>query len=367
MKVALVHDWLNGMRGGEKVLEVLCELFPDATIYTLLYEPQYISETIRKMKVIPSPLLSKLPFAKSKYRYYLPLFPMFIEQFNLRDYDLVISTSHCVAKGVLTGSKTLHICYCHTPMRYVWDMYYEYFSKDSNNITSRFFIPFTATYLRLWDYSSQSRVDHYIANSKNIAQKIKKYYRRDAVVIYPPVDCELFNIQPGQPEDYFLIVSALVPYKRIDLAIQCFNQLGYPLKIAGVGTEFAHLKTISKSNIHFLGRIEGDQLRNLYCGCRAFIFPGEEDFGITPLEAMSCGKPVIAYGKGGVLETLIPGKTGILFSEPTGDSLKNGIRQFKNTAFDANTIRNHVLSFDRKLFKNRLKTTLLKISNIPLF
>lgn len=275
MKVALIHDWLNGMRGGEKVLEILCELYPDATIFTLLYDPNKVSETISRMKVISSSVLPRLPFGKSKYRKYLPLFPTLVEQFDLRDYDLIISTSHCVAKGIIPAPQATHICYCFTPMRYVWDLYHDYFSGERHNWLWNLFIPPTIHYLRLWDRLSSDRVDYFIADSQHVANKIKKYYRRDATIIYAPVDTLFFTPQPNNHStDYYLVVSAFVPYKKIEIAIQAFNQSGKRLKLAGHGPDFHRLNRIVKSkNIEFLGWVDDQTLRKLYAECRALIFP----------------------------------------------------------------------------------------------
>ena len=365
MKIALIHDWLIGMRGGEKVLECLCELYPEATIFTLLYDPAAVSDTIRKMKIVESPYLKKLPFGRNKYRYYLPFFPVMIEQFNLQDYDLVISTSHCVAKGVITKPETMHICYCFTPVRYVWDMYYDYFSNPFQRRISSYITPLVTTYLRLWDQSSKDRVDHYIAIARNIARKISKYYRRDASILYPPVDYDFFQPSPQVPSDYYLIVSALVPYKKIDLAIEAFNELKLPLKIAGVGPEMKKWQQLSQPNIEFLGWVDNPTLRELYSNCHALIFPGEEDFGIVPLEAMSCGRPVIAYGKGGQLETIQPGINGIFFQKPTKTSLIDAVRQFQTMEFDSILIRKSVASFRRDLFKQQFNDMIQQYIHHP--
>ena len=354
MKIAIVHDWLTGMRGGEKVLETLCEIYPDADIYTLIHIKGSVSEEIEKHKIFTS-FLQNMPLVKKKYRYYLPLMPKAIEKFELNEYDLIISSSHCVAKGIFPRKDALHICYCHTPMRYIWDMYDEYFSKGKANIFVRGVMGFLKPFLRKWDVESSKRVNYFIANSKNIADKIKKYYKKDAEVIYPPVDTEKFTPTNEIQEDFYLVVSAFAPYKRVDLAIKAFNILGYPLKVIGTGQEEKKLKRIAKQNIEFLGWQNEDSIRRYYSKCKALIFPGEEDFGIVPVEAMSCGKPVIAYGKGGALETVIDGITGVFFYEQTTDSLIEAIKKFEGIKWDSIEIRSHSLKFDKNIFKKKIK------------
>lgn len=352
MKVALVHDWLNGMRGGEKILEVVAEIFPDADLYTLLYEPQKVSPIINRLNVKTS-FIQYLPMSKRYYRYYLPIFPFAIERFNLKGYDLVISISHCVAKSVKTDA--LHICYCLTPMRYVWGFSKEYFNS------LYFFIKPILNWLRSWDRRTSVRPRYYFSISQNVANRIKKYYNRESIVIHPPVDTKFF-IPQEIDEDYYLIVSALVPYKRIDIAIDAFNRLGLPLRIIGSGTEYKRLKNRARSNIKFLGWQPDDVVRDSYARCKALIFPGIEDFGITILEAQSCGRPVIAYRGGGALETVNPGiPTGIFFDKQTPGSLIDAVRQFQKMHFDKHRIRQNVLRYDRTLFKERLRGEIEKI------
>jgi len=360
LKVAIVHDWLTGTRGGEKVLEVFCELFPDAPIFTLLYNPGTVSESIASHEIHTS-FIDKLPFKKNRYRQFLPLFPAAIEQFNLKEYDLVLSSSHCVAKGIIPSPNSLHLSYLHTPMRYVWDMYHEYFGEGRMGRFSRIIIPVFASYLRNWDVSSSNRVDWYLANSQHVANRIKKYYRREAHVLYPPVQTSLFKVHPSH-ENYDLIVSALVPYKRVDLAIQAYNQLERKLVIIGDGPEKRDLQKAAGSHIEFLDWQPHEVLADYYCKCRVLIFPGEEDFGIVPVEAMSCGKPVIAYARGGALETIInvdnsQGKkgTGLFFYQQNLEDLIDAIRRSDSIVWDSNFIYHHAMKFDREQFKNKLQ------------
>ncbi len=368
MKVALVHDWLTGMRGGERCLEVFCELFPKADLYTLVYVPGRLSPTIRAMKVRAA-WINRLPFIKRYYRYSLPLFPKTIESFTLRDYDLVLSSSHCVAKGILPG-RALHISYLHAPMRYVWDMHDLYFGRDANPL-ARWGMRLSRKYLQRWDLRSSGRVHFYLANSKYVAQKIKELYGREATVIHPPVDIERFYIS-DTPKSYFLIVSALVPYKRIDLAIEAFNELKLPLKIAGDGPLRKALEKRAGPNIEFLGWTEGEKLRDLYASCSVLILPGEEEFGITALEGQASGRPIIAYGKGGVLETVVPldgfdrsgarattalPATGIFFDQPSVSSLIAAVEEYYKyqQLFDPGFIRRHASSFSRDRFKQQIR------------
>ena len=351
-KVALVHDWLTGQRGGEKVLEVFAEIFPDAPIYTLFHFPGSQIEALEKREIYTS-FVQKLPFLKRKYRRYLPLFPLAIELFDFQEFDLVISSSHCAAKGAIPRPDALHICYIHSPMRYAWNQYFSYFPSDRMGLLSRLIIPGKIHKLRIWDESSSHRVDHFIANSKTVAERVQKYYRRGADIIHPPVDTN-FYVPGEKEEDYFLIVSALVPYKKIDLAIDSFNQIGFPLKIVGIGPEYRKLKKMAKANIEFLGSIPGEDLRQFYQEARALIMPGEEDFGINSLESQSCGVPVIALGRGGARETVIPGETGFLFDESSVRELLLALDKFQNFSFNKTTIRTNALSFSRDSFKNKV-------------
>jgi len=355
MKIAFVHDWLTGMRGGERCLEAMCELFPGADIYTLLHIPGSVSGTIERHRIITSPL-QYFPLVKNKYPYYLPVMPLAIESFCLRGYDLVISSSHCVAKGARILGRTPHLCYCYTPMRYVWDMHAQYFQKQ--NLTS-LVMRLLRRPLKKWDLASSRKVDAFIAISKTVQKRIKRCYTTDSRILYPPVDTERF-LHREQRGDYYLVVGAMVPYKRVDIAVDAFNVLGYPLKIAGWGTEEARLKKIAKGNISFLGRLSDPEIASLYSRCKALIFPGEEDFGIVPLEAMASGKPVLAFAGGGAVETVVNYEkgsarpaTGILFKEQNAGGLIRAVKSFERIErlFLPEEIKKHSLAFDKKVFK----------------
>lgn len=364
MRVAIIHDWLTGMRGGERCLEVFCELFPQAHLYTLLHIPGSVSQLIEKMPIKTS-CIQNLPFAKRGYRKYLPLFPLAIERFNLKEYDLILSCSHCVAKGIIPSPDALHVSYVLTPMRYAWDMYGEYFGASRNRL-----IPFFIHYLRMWDVTSSQRVDNFLCISRHVQNRIMKYYRRDSEIIHPPVEISRFRIG-NKKEDFFLIVSSFAPYKKISVAIEAFNRLGYPLRIIGSGPEEKRLRAIAQSNVEFMGWQSDEVVAKSYSTCRALIFPGEEDFGIVPLEAMGCGKPVIAYGKGGILETVITqdqpredGKTptGIFFQEQNVGSLIDAVERFNRIEreFDPVAIRKHAQQWNRKIFKEKIKKSIFE-------
>ena len=361
MKVALVHDWLTGMRGGEKCLEVFCDIFSDAHLYTLICKKNILPPSLKKTDIRTSNL-QIFPFVDKYYRYFLPIMPTAIEQFELKGYDLILSSSHCVAKGIKTDNNSLHICYCHTPMRYIWDLSSQYFSKTNAGPVTRFIFPFVKKYLQNWDVKTSEKVDYFIANSKNVSERIKRIYNRNSVVIYPPVNTNFFEISDSV-DDYYLVVSAFAPYKRIDLAIKAFNRLGYPLKIIGSGQCEKQLRKIAGPNIEFLGDIKKEGIKHYYSKCKAFIFPGEEDFGITPIEAMASGRPVIAFGKGGALETVIPltnennSPTGLFFEKQTADALVEAVQQFEKieNKFDSKKIRNHTLKFDREVFEKKIR------------
>jgi glycosyltransferase involved in cell wall biosynthesis len=353
-KVALVHDWLTGRRGGEKVLEVFAEIYPNAPIYTLFHFHGSQVPNIEQKRIVSS-FVQKLPSLKKRYRFYLPLFPLAVELFDLQEYDFIISSSHCVAKGAIPRPDALHISYVHSPMRYAWNQYSSYFSPEMLGFFSRRIIPPIIHRLRIWDESSSHRVDHFIANAKAVADRIHRYYRRDADVFHPPVDTEFFK--PGDVgEDYFLIVSALVPYKRIDLAVETFNRTGERLRIVGQGPEYLKLKRRAQSNIEFLGSVSPEDLLQAYQKSRALIMSGEEDFGINSLESQACGVPVIAFGRGGAKETVLPGETGVLYEEPGIEGLSAALDKFKDMNFNKTTIRENALKFSRDSFKKEMSS-----------
>jgi glycosyltransferase involved in cell wall biosynthesis len=321
MRAAIIHYWLLNMRGGEKVVEALCRLLPEADIFTLYYDPARVSETIRSHRVTAS-FLDPL---QRHYRSLLPLAPLALERFDLRGYDLIVSSESGPAKGVLAPAAARHVCYCHTPMRYLWELYPAYVNEWTASRWKRALIAPLANYLRLWDYSTAARVDEFIANSANVKQRIWKTYRRESQVIYPPVDVASFYSKPA--EDYYLIVAELVAYKRIDSAVRWAARTGRRLRIVGEGPEFSRLRALARPNIEFCGRVSDDELRELYARCRAFLMPGEEDFGMTPVEALASGKPVVALGRGGVLES-VPVENplgGVFYSEPAEDQLAAAI------------------------------------------
>lgn len=353
MKVALVHYWLVNMRGGEKVLEALCELYPQADVYTHVYTPEEISGTIRNHKVQTS-FIQKLPFAKRWYQKYLPFMPFALEQLDLSGYDLVISSESGPAKGVILDPETLHICYCHTPMRYIWDRYHEY--RRNAGLLTRMLMPLVSHWLRMWDVASANRVDVFIANSNFVAQRIRKIYRRKSVVIPPPADTSRFHSAP-QHEDFYLMVGQLVFYKRTDLAIEAFNRLGKRLVIIGTGEEEQSLRKQARDNIEFLSSQSDEALADYYSRCKALIFPGKEDFGIVPIEAIASGRPVIAYGAGGALDTVIDGKTGLFFDEQSAQSLVAAIDRFEELPddyFNQEELREFAGQFSKEKFKTRI-------------
>jgi len=354
IRAALVHDWLTGQRGGEKVLEVLAEIFPRAPIYTLFHFPGSQTDAVEK-RVVRTSFLQRMPFLRKHYRQYLPLFPLAAELFDLQGYDLVLSSSHCVAKGIIPNPDGLHVSYIHSPVRYAWNQYSAYFSPEKLSFFSKLVVPPLIHYVRMWDALSSARVDHFIANSMSVARRIEKYYRRNADVIYPPVDTEFYRPGEGTSRrEYDLIVSALVPYKMIDLAISAYNRAGLRLKIVGNGPEFKRLHGLADQNIEFLGALGGEELRRLYQEARAFVMPGEEDFGISALEAQACGTPVVALRRGGATETVLDGETGLFFDDPRPESLRAALDKFRGLEFNEKTIRSHAMGFSRGIFKERM-------------
>lgn len=352
MRIALVHDYLVQYGGAERVLECFCELYPDAPIYTLVYNKDLMHGALDG-KDIRTSFLQHMPFASKRHRIFPPLMPMAIEQFDFSLYDIVLSDSSSFAKGIITSPETLHICYMHTPMRYAWD--------DCQKYTEEFYfpkfvkklVPFLMNKIRVWDRISADRPDYIIANSGFIAKRIKKYYKRDSVVVYPPVSFDKFNISPDIG-DYFLLVGRFMRYKRFDIVIEAFNKLGIPLKIIGRGPEIDNFKKNAKPNIQFLGRVTDEELAKNYASCRAFIFPQEEDFGITAIEAMASGRPIIAYRGGDIPEHMEEGKTGLLFDHQTPKDIIEAVKKFNANDYDPHYIREKARKFDKKLFKDKI-------------
>jgi glycosyltransferase involved in cell wall biosynthesis len=370
-RVALVHDWLTGMRGGERCLEVLCELFPAAPVFTLLHVPGSVSSTIENRRIVTS-FVQRLPDAARRYRQYLPLFPAAVRHLDVRGHDLIISLSHCVAKGVRVPPGCLHLSYCFTPMRYVWDLYDDYFRRDAP-LGVRAFMPAVAAALRRWDRRTAS-VHHFIAISRHIADRIRRIYGRAADVIHPPVDMRRFCI--GRAEDFYLVVSALAPYKRVDLAVAAATRLGRRLLVVGTGPDEAKLRRLAGPTVEFLGWRPDDEVAELYARCRAVLFTALEDFGIVPLEAAAAGRPTIAFGRGGVLDTMIPldpwgpasppseldgdgGPTAVFYEAQTVEALAAAVERFE-AAEDAGRftpawLRARAERFDRARFAEHLR------------
>jgi len=349
MRVAIVHDWLTGMRGGERVLEALLDLFPSATLFTLLHARGQLSPTI-EARPIRTSLIQHLPGVHRHYRRYLPLFPLAVERFDLSAFDLVVSTSHCVALGVRTPATTCHIGYCFTPMRYAWDMTEDYLASSQLGPLGRLLFPPLLARLRAWDRKAAQRPDFLACISHHVARRIATHYGRTARVIYPPVETDFYVPNGHPPEDWYLIVSAFAPYKRIDLAVEAFSRMGKRLVAIGTGQEERRLRAMAGPSITFLGWQPDSVLREHYTRCRALIFPGEEDFGIVPLEAMACGRPVIAYGRGGAAETGVDGLTGLFFDEQTPAALAAALERFETMTFAPWAIRAHAERFGRRRF-----------------
>ena len=354
MRVALVHDWLTGMRGGEKVLEAIGELYPGATIHTLLHVRGSVSSAIEQHPGRTS-IVQWLPAAARRYRQYLPLFPTAIEFFDFDPYDLVISTSHCAVKSVVVPGRARHVCYCHSPMRYAWDQFESYFGVAQVGRTrSRLLRPVLAKLAR-WDRDTAGRVDRYVANSHYVAGRIRRYYNRGSDVVYPPVDTTFYRPDGLRgPEPFFLAVSALVPYKRLDVAIEASKMTRTPLKIVGRGPEEARLRQLadrSGASVEFTGWLDYEQIRGLYQRCRAVLMPGVEDFGMVPVEAQACGRPVVALGEGGAIESVLDDVTGILVRERSVEAFAAAMNTASTRAFDSTTIRRHAETFGQDRFK----------------
>ncbi len=353
MKVAIVHYWLVKMRGGENVLEALCELYPDADVYTHVYCPEKISDIINSHKVTTS-FIQKLPFSARLYQSYLPLMPWALSRLDLSDYDLIISCESGPAKGVSVSTEAKHICYCHTPMRYVWDMYEEY--RSNAGLLARMTMPLLIRWLRRWDKATSDGVDQFVANSRFVQGRIKNIYGRESKVIYPPVAIEQFHVS-RVIEDYYLYAGELTHYKQPQLAVEAFNQSGRKLLIIGEGATEKKLKLLAKPNIKFLGRQPLKQLKICFSQCKALIFPGIEDFGIIPVEVMASGRPVIAFRCGGALETVVEFETGLFFDEQTADSLNNTLDQFEKgeVMFNPAVIRGYAKKFSKECFISEMK------------
>lgn len=353
MKIALVHDHLNQLGGAETVLKAFTEIFPDAPVYTLIYDEARTNRLFRGTTIRES-FIAHLPLARKKFRWFLPLMISATESYDLSGFDVVLSDSSGLAKGVITSPNTLHIDYCHSPTRYLW--------SDHNLVIDRFETRWLIrrlsqafkSYLRVWDRLAADRVDNFIANSRFVADRITKYYRRESEVIFPPVDLSPYHVSE-KDDGYFLIISRLRPYKRVDIAVQAFNKLGLPLKIIGTGEEEQSLRLKAKKHVEFLGWVSDEEKRHYLEHCRALIHPQEEDFGITPLEAMACGKPVIAFKAGGACETVIDQKTGMLFDEQSWEALADTVIRFRTLRFDPSLIRAHAETFSLETFKQKIR------------
>lgn len=361
MKLAIVCSWLNQYGGAERVLDVVHDMYPDAPVYTSIYAPRALPEHYRTWDIRPS-FLNRLPLINRRHQFFLPLYPLGFESLDLRGYDLVLSVTSAFGHGVIVPAETAHVCYCLTPARFLWG-YHAYIEREGVGRLARAVLPPFLKGLRQWDRLAAERVDEFIAISRTVQTRIRKYYRRDSQIIYPPVRTDYFATEAAAlpsatPEDYFLIVSRLIPYKRIDLAVQAFNALGLPLRIIGDGRDREALQAMARPNVQFLGRLPDEQVRQQMARCRAFLFPGEEDFGITPLEAMAAGRPVIAYAAGGALDTIDEGRTGLYFREPTPDSLAEAVRRFEQQSFDPNVLQEHARRFDVAVFQRELDATL---------
>jgi glycosyltransferase involved in cell wall biosynthesis len=350
LRVALVHDWLTGMRGGEKVLESIGRLFPTADLLTLVHRRGAVSLAIESRRVRSS-IVQRLPFATRLYRLYLPAFPFAIEQFDLDDVDLVISTSHCAAKAVIPTGRARHLCYCHSPMRYAWDQFDAYFGPERIGRAGTALARTVLARLARWDRDTAGRVDRFLANSAHVAGRIGRYYNRRATVLHPPVNTEFFTPGDVSPASYFLVVSALVPYKRLEVAIDAARAANVPLRIVGSGPDEARLRARAGAGVSFLGALNDVELRDAYRGALALVMPGEEDFGIAPVEAMACGRPVIALGRGGARETVVPGLSGTLAAAPDADEFAALFDAARGTSWDARAIRTHAESFGTARFE----------------
>ena len=350
-RIAIVHDWLTGMRGGEKVLEAICEKFPDAALFTLVHVRGSVSPAIERLQPRTS-FVQHLPFVKRLYRAYLPLFPAAVEQFDFDGFDFVLSVSHCAVKSIIRPGRARHLCYCLTPMRYAWDQFDAYFGPDRAGAVGSAVMRRLMARMARWDRDTAGRADRYVAISHYVAGRIRRYYNRDATVVYPPVDTSFFTPATTSTDGdrYALVVSALVPYKRIDLAIDSARLAGIPIKVVGDGPDRARLERAAGPNATFLGRRSDEDIRELYRHAAVTLLPGEEDFGIVPVEAQACGTPVVALGRGGATETVVDGITGILVDDPSAPAFADGISRALAASFDRAAIRRHAERFSRERF-----------------
>jgi len=353
MKVAIIHDNLNQMGGAERVASVLHEMFPEAPIFTTTVNREVLPPELANADIRPS-WMQRLPGLKKHFKKYLPLYPYAVESLEVKEYDLLISSSFAFAKSVIKGPNALHLCYCYTPMRFAWD-YENYVKRENFNFLYRSSLPLVIGHLRRWDQKTKNRPDHYIAISSAVKTRIKRIYGKDAEVIFPPVDVQKYRLKE-KTDDFFLIVSRLTSTKKIELAVEAFNILGLPLKIIGSGPFYKTLRGMAKANVAFLGRLPDNELADYYAACKALIFPGEEDFGLVPLEANAAGRPVIAFKGGGALDTVIEGLNGLFFEERTTQSLMKVVKSFENGLYNLapQQIRKHALLFDKEIFKGKI-------------
>jgi glycosyltransferase involved in cell wall biosynthesis len=352
MKLAIVHDYLNQFGGAERVVLALHEAFPDAPVFTSIYDKKRMPSEFKEID-IRTTFMQFLPGIMRHYKPYLPIYPLAFRSISLKGFDVILSSSSAFAKGVNKPENALHICYCHNPMRFVW-RYDDYIQEESLPLQIKALLPLYIRRLKMWDVRTSAGVDHFIANSMTVARRILEHYGRDSVVINPPVEAEKFNISNGTG-DYYLIVSRLKPYKKIEVAVAAFSRLKKPLKIIGTGDHLNKLRSIAGPSIDFVGAVRDEELAFYYSKCRALIFPGEEDFGIVPLEAMASGRPVIAFSRGGALETVVEGETGVFFDPQTPEALVSAVKDFENMRFDGQKIRAHALSFGKEVFKAKIK------------
>lgn len=355
MKIAIAYDYLIQRGGGERVVRALHEIFPDAPIHTVVYCPEKAPDDFRSMDIRTS-FVNRLPLSHRKFELYLPLYAFGMEQFDFRQYDVVLSVSTMVAKGVVTGPRTCHVSLCFTPMRWAWDLYHDYLAELKDARLVRWAFRFWTHYYRIWDIASVSRVNYFIAGSEVASRRIRKHYGRDADVIYPPIDTQRFRPNGREPEDFYLVVSRLVYAKRIDVVVEAFARTGRRLVVIGEGERLPDLRRVATPNIEFLEYQPDDVVRDYYCRCRALVFPGEEDFGLTPVEAQACGRPVIAYAAGGSLETVIDGVTGLFFHEQSPDAVNEAVERFERSEFDPRRARENAERFGAEVFAAQIRS-----------